>query len=168
MVTIRALTSADAQSFKNLRLQAIDNSPTSIWPTRGEVEAQSTSEITARIHTTPTQTVFGAFIDNTLVGITGVRREPLSQVSHKAIIWGVFVDPTQRGKGIAQDMLRVATEHALHAWGCLQLTLCVNAENTPAKRLYTSQGFVTFGVEPRAMQVGGRFYDEEYMVKKLR
>jgi RimJ/RimL family protein N-acetyltransferase len=44
---------------------------------------------------------------------------------------------------------------------------CVNAENVAAKRLYVSQGFQTFGLEPRAMQVNGRFYDEEHMCKPL-
>jgi hypothetical protein len=28
-------------------------------------------------------------------------------------------------------------------------------------------GFASFGVEPRAMRVGDRFYDEEHMVLRL-
>jgi ribosomal protein S18 acetylase RimI-like enzyme len=96
-----------------------------------------------------------------------VRREALVKVSHKAFIWGVFVDPAHRGKGIAQDLLNAAAGHAAQEWGCVQLTLCVNAENVAAKNLYTSLGFVVFGVEPRAIRVDGRFYDEEYMVKGL-
>jgi RimJ/RimL family protein N-acetyltransferase len=49
-----------------------------------------------------------------------------------------------------------------------QVRLCVNAENVAAKRLYAAIGFSTFGVEPRAMRVGGEFYDEEHMVLELR
>jgi hypothetical protein len=33
--------------------------------------------------------------------------------------------------------------------------------------LYRSLGFESFGVEPRAMRVGDRFYDEEHMVLRL-
>ncbi|MGE8367843.1 GNAT family N-acetyltransferase, partial [Cupriavidus sp.] len=61
-----------------------------------------------------------------------------------------------------------ATAHASKNWASAQLNLCVNAENTAAKQLYESLGFATFGIEPRAMVVDGRFYDEQHMVLKLR
>ena len=102
-----------------------------------------------------------------LVGITGVRREPLCQVNHKAPIWGVFVNPSSSGRGIAETLLSAATVHATEEWDTIQLMLCVNAENLPAKRLYASHGFQTFGLEPRAMKVGDRFYDEEHMCKQM-
>jgi RimJ/RimL family protein N-acetyltransferase len=167
MTTIRLLESHDAEHFRALRLQAIENSPTSIWPTRDEEQARSTEQIVARIRPTSTQAVFGAFLGDALIGITGVRREPLSQVDHKATIWGVFVEPAQRGKGIAQELLTAATIHASREWAVTQLMLSVNSENVAAKRLYSTHGFVAFGVEPYAMQVGGRFYDEEHMFKRL-
>lgn len=93
---------------------------------------------------------------------------PLRQVSHKATIWGVFVNPSYRGQGIAGTLLAAATTHASAEWNTIQLMLCVNAENVAAKNLYTSQGFEPFGLEPRAMQINGRFYDEEHMCKRLR
>jgi ribosomal protein S18 acetylase RimI-like enzyme len=165
MIAVRTLNAHDAEQFKALRLLAVDNSPTAIWPTRQEEMARSIEEVVGRIRSTPTQAVFGAFEGGVLVGITGVRREPLSQVSHKATIWGVFVNPSYRGQGIAQMLL--AATHASDEWNTIQLMLCVNAENLPAKRLYASQGFQVFGVEPRAMKVGDRFYDEEHMFKQL-
>ena len=167
MITTRLLESNDAECFKALRLRAVENSPTSFWPTRGEEQARSTEQTVARIQSTSTQAVFGAFLDDELVGITGVRRKPLSQVGHKATIWGVFVDPAQRGKGIAQVLLTEATAYAVGEWEITQLMLCVNSENAAAKKLYSTHGFVTFGVEPRAMQVDGRFYDEEHMFKRV-
>ncbi|MHA7682611.1 GNAT family N-acetyltransferase [Cupriavidus sp. PET2-C1] len=167
-VEIRLLTAADAAIFKAIRLLAIENAPTAIWPTRVEEEARSVSEVAGRIQSTPTQAVFGAFACDTLVGIAGVRRESLSQVSHKATIWGVFVAPNQRGKGVARDLLNTAMAHASKNWDSAQCNLCVNTENTAAKQLYESLGFAAFGIEPRAMKVDGRFYDEQHMVLKLR
>jgi RimJ/RimL family protein N-acetyltransferase len=125
--------------------------------------ARSTEEVAARIRSTPTQAVFGAFESEVLIGITGIRREPLCQVNHKATIWGVFVSPSYRGRRIAQALLSAATAHAAEEWDVIQLMLCVNAENLSAKRLYASCGFQTFGLELRAMKVGDRFYDEEHM-----
>jgi RimJ/RimL family protein N-acetyltransferase len=167
MVTVRLLDSDDAEQFKALRLLAIDNAPTAIWPTRQEELARLIEEIAIRIRSTPTQAAFGAFESEALIGITGVRREPLRQVNHKATIWGVFVNPSYRGRGIAPMLLSAATVHAAEQWDVVQLMLCVNAENLPAKRLYASHGFQTFGLEPRAMKVGDRFYDEEHMYKQL-
>jgi len=167
MITTRLLESNDAERFKALRLQAVENSPPSFWPTREEEQARTIEQTVARIQTTSTQAVFGAFVDDALVGIMGVRRESLSQLGHKATIWGVFVDPAQRGKGIAQVLLTETTAFAVREWGVTQLMLCVNSENTVAKKLYSTHGFITFGVEPRAMQVEGRFYDEEHMFKRL-
>lgn len=168
MITIRPLDDGDAACFKALRLRAIEHSPTSFLPTFDEENSRTLAEFAARIRTTHTQTVFGAFDADTLVGITGVRRAPLLQISHKATLWGVFVDPAFRGCGIAQALLAAAIAHAANAWQCVQVTLSVNAINGAAKCLYESQGFVRFGTEPRSLLMNGRFYDEEFMCKALK
>ncbi|PLZ00772.1 N-acetyltransferase [Burkholderia sp. WAC0059] len=168
MITIRPLDTSDAERYKTIRLLAVKTSPTSLWPTLEEVESLSIDEFADRLVSTETQAVFGAFALDTLVGITGVRRESLVQVRHQATIWGVFVDPEYRRNGIAQKLLNAATEHARQEWDCIQMKLYVNAENAAAKELYLSQGFVIVGMEPRALRVGDRFYDEERMHKVLR
>ncbi|RKT99896.1 N-acetyltransferase [Burkholderia sp. Nafp2/4-1b] len=167
MTTIRLLDAADAAQFQSVRLRAVDTSPTSFLPTRDEEAGVSVDEFATRIAPTHMQAVFGAFDGNTLVGITGVRRDARAKVAHKATIWGVFVDPAYRGHGIAQALLDHATAHASQAWQCTQLMLCVNEINGTAERLYASQGFVRFGTEPRSLFVDGRFYDEHHMVKTL-
>ncbi|MCY0386652.1 GNAT family N-acetyltransferase [Robbsia sp. Bb-Pol-6] len=166
--TVRILSALDADRYQRLRLRAIDDSPTAIWPTRDEQARRSIPDIVARIRPMPDQVVFGAFADDALVGVTGLARETLRQISHKASVWGVFVEPGHRGRGIAASLLRAATEHAAAEWRCLQLQLRVNSANIAAKKLYVAHGFTCFGTEPQAMQVDGRFYDEDHMVKHLR
>lgn len=167
MITVRPLNAADAESFKNLRLLATKTSPTAIWPTHEEEAKMSIRMVAERIAPTESITVYGAFSSDALVGIAGVRRGLLAKVCHKALIWGVFVDPSHRRKGIAQDLLKAANDHASRQWRAVQLMLCVNAENVAAKALYASQGFVRYGTEPRAMFVEGQYYDEEHMYKVL-
>jgi RimJ/RimL family protein N-acetyltransferase len=167
MIAIRPLNAADAARFKALRLLAVETSPTSFWPTPEEEAGRTVEEMAGRIRQTDTQVMYGAFEGDALVGIAGVRRKPPQKVRHKAVIWGVFVDPAHRRKGIAQDLITAASGHASQQWGCVQLMLCVNAENPGAKALYETLGFVTYGVEPRAMLVEGRYYDEELMCKAL-
>lgn len=165
-LTIRPLTTNDADAFKALRLEAISDSPTAIWPTHEEEAQRTPQEIEARLRVTKQQIIFGAFDGHSLVGIAGLRREPLERVEHKAALWGVFVDPTFRGAGIARALLAAVLEHAREVH-VLQIHLCVNSENPRAQGLYRSIGFETYGVEPCAMRVGNRYYDEEHMVLRL-
>ena len=160
---IRPLTAHDAAAFRRIRLQAISDSPSAVWPTYEEEAGRTVEEIEARIRKTDIQVVFGAFIDAELVGIAGLRREPLEQVKHKAVLWGVFISPDRRREGLARKLFSSVLSFAREE-GVLQIQLCVNAENDRARGLYRSLGFKPFGLEPRAMRIGDRYVDEEHMV----
>ena len=166
VLEIRPLASPDATAFKQIRLQAISNSPSAVWPTYEEEARRTDTETEARIQRTDTQIVFGAFIDSKLVGIAGLRREPLDQVKHKAVLWGLFISPERRREGLARKLFSSVLSFARDE-GVLQIQLCVNTENDRARSLYLSLGFKPFGVEPRAMRIGNRYFDEEHMVLRL-
>jgi RimJ/RimL family protein N-acetyltransferase len=163
---IRPLAAQDAAAFQALRLQAIADSPTAVWPTAGEEGALTIEEVAGRIAGTSGVTVFGAFAAGELVAIAGLRRETLAQVAHKALLWGVFVAPRYRGAGLARALVGTALAHARET-GILQVRLCVNTANQRARGLYAVLGFRSLGIEPRAMRLAGRFYDEEHMVLQL-
>jgi RimJ/RimL family protein N-acetyltransferase len=99
-LTIRPLSAPDAGAFRQIRLQAIADAPSAVWPTYEEEARRTVSENEARIQQTDKQVVFGAFVGTKLVGIAGLRREPLEQVKHKAVLWGVFVSPDVRARNL--------------------------------------------------------------------
>jgi ribosomal protein S18 acetylase RimI-like enzyme len=165
-LVICTLSREDWASFKALRLAAIESAPFALWPTYDEEAAQGAAEVQARIDPGPYQIVFGAFDGRNLVGIAGLRRDRLAQISHRATVWGVAVHPARRKEGIANRLLQRLVAHARES-GVLQLQLAVAVENRPAQALYRALGFSPYGVEPRAMRVGDRFYDEEHMVLRL-
>jgi L-amino acid N-acyltransferase YncA len=78
----------------------------------------------------------------------------------------VFVHPARRGGGVARLLLQALFDYARKA-GVRQIHLKVNVENPRAAALYHWMGFDVYGREPNAMQVGGRFYDEDLMVLRL-
>lgn len=166
VLEIRPLARSDANAFRQIRLQAISDSPSAVWPTYEEEARRTVEEIEARIQRTNTQVVFGAFIGLKLVGIAGLRREPLDQVRHKAVLWGVFISPDRRREGLARKLFSSVQSFAREE-GVRQIQLCVNAENDRARSLYRSLGFKPFGLEPRAMRVGDKYFDEEHMVLRL-
>lgn len=51
--------------------------------------------------------------------------------------------------------------------GVRQALLTVAEDNPAAQRLYESLGFVAYGREPAALQVGGRYLAETLMIRTL-
>uniref|UniRef100_A0A0S4XJW0 Acetyltransferase n=1 Tax=Ralstonia solanacearum TaxID=305 RepID=A0A0S4XJW0_RALSL len=92
-IVIRPLAEGDAAAFKALRLQAIQDAPSAVQPTHEEEAAHTLEDMRRRIRATGHEVVFGAFLGDALVGVTGLRRFVPVQAAHKAVLWGVFVDP---------------------------------------------------------------------------
>ncbi|PCE23219.1 GNAT family N-acetyltransferase [Paraburkholderia acidicola] len=165
-VVIKPLTIDDADAFKALRLHAIQDAPASFWPTYEEEARLAVDDVRNRIRPTENQVVFGAFSGTGLIGVTGLRRESLEKITHNATLWGVFVEPEWRRSGVARMLLEAAVTHARET-KVLQIRLFVHTENPRAQQLYRSVGFVSYGIEQRAIRVGDRFYDEEHMMLRL-
>lgn len=115
----------------------------------------------------PEQAVFGAFEGARLEGVVGVYRESRAKQRHKATIWGVYVTPRARRKGVARALLAAAIGHARGWSGVRQLHLSVAEVAETAKRLYEAAGFRVWGCEPRALQWQGKFVDDFHLVFDL-
>ena len=59
-------------------------------------------------------------------------------------------------------------QHGAKLAGIEQILLSVAATETAAIVLYRSLGFQLFGCKPRALRVGDRFIDEEYLVMRVK
>ncbi|MDO8033139.1 GNAT family N-acetyltransferase [Janthinobacterium sp. SUN128] len=167
-IVIRLLTPADTAAFCALRLRAILDSPSSFSSSREDELGRTPEEHVQRIAGGPLHRAFGAFDGERLVGFAGLRRESMRQLSHKALLWGVFVDVAQRGKGVARRLVNACIEQAETDPAVMQVHLSVNAENNAALGLYESLGFIAYGTEPRSMRVGDLFYDEHHLALLIR
>lgn len=85
---------------------------------------------------------------------------------HVRQIQGLVVAPEARGTGVARTLLRAGAEHA-RAAGARRLTLRVLGHNTPARRLYESEGFVVEGVLPEEFLLDGAYVDDVLMGRTL-
>ncbi|QNK69156.1 GNAT family N-acetyltransferase [Variovorax sp. PAMC26660] len=160
---IRRLTLQDVPSFRALRLSALRDEPTAFGASYEE-EAAFSPEVTAtRLAEHPDQGVFGAFDGATLLGIIALRRENMRKLRHKGMIFGMYVAPEARGKGIGRSLLSQALALAQSVPELLQVNLSVNASNVAAISLYESLGFETFGREPGAMKIDDVLHEELHM-----
>ena len=113
--------------------------------------------VRARIAALP---VVGA--DGLLVGVAGFYPLVGEKMAHRGHVWGVYVDVAHRRQGIAGRLMENVLAHARTT--VLQVHLAVVDGNQEALGLYRRLGFVSYGIEPRSLRVGGQFYDEHLMV----
>lgn len=111
--------------------------------------------------------VMGVFVDGQLVGMTGFFRRVEEKTRHRGVISGVYVKPDFRRQGIAHALMSAVISRAPSHAGLEQITLAVSSERPPAKALYASLGFTSCQLEPRALRVGDKYVDEEWMMLKI-
>lgn len=110
--------------------------------------------------------VWGAFVGDRCVAMAGLQRHTGANVAHKATLWGVYVSPTARGQAVGQGLLQAMIDHAGRV-GIEVLELGVGDFNVEARRLYGRMGFVSYGLELRALKLDGRYIDEVLMALHL-
>lgn len=160
---IRRLTPEDASAFRTLRLAALLDEPTAFGASYEEESALAPEVLASRLAQHSDRGVFGAFDGDMLVGLVALAREDKLKLRHKGMIFGIYVTPEARGKGISRKLLTQALALAESVPGLLQVNLSVNANKQAAISLYESLGFQTFGREPGAMKIGNSLYDELLM-----
>jgi ribosomal protein S18 acetylase RimI-like enzyme len=160
---VRLLDAPDAAAFHALRLRGLHECPSAFASSYEEEHETPLSVIAERLVVAPDHAVFGAFDGSELVGVVGLRREEARKLAHKALIWGMYVAPNARRRGVARVLLARALEHAA-SLGVRQVNLGVNATNAAAISLYEALGFSSFGVERGYMLIDGELHDEIHMV----
>jgi ribosomal protein S18 acetylase RimI-like enzyme len=166
---IRVLGENDALALRALRLQALRNAPDSFLSSYEAEAAESESVTAERLRRTADAKdsgVLGAFDDRALVGMLGMVRDTQRKASHRAHLWGMYVVPDARKRGIGRALLDAAIARS-RAAGVEQLHLTVSTNADPARRLYRHAGFVPIGTLREAMKDGERYVDEELMVLRL-
>lgn len=168
MVEIRQLTSQDAQGFFELRMSGLRLVPTAFGGSYEDEVVEGIGRIEAMItRQNVGNAIFGAFINDEIVGSIGIFQESGRKLAHKAIIWGMFVKPEKQKQGIGKKLVLVALDQAHQMNGIVTVNLSVESSNLSAKSLYESCGFETWGKEPQALKVNGKFYSEDHMIHYL-
>jgi ribosomal protein S18 acetylase RimI-like enzyme len=144
---IRQLNSADVEDVRSIRLEAFRLHPREFRICDREEYETPITQLQSRI----TQGyIIGSFLESSLVGIAGFSRYSQLKLSHKGLLWGMYVRPTHRRTGIASSLLFHIIKYAKSY--VEQINLSVVETNEGARRLYEQWGFLTYGVELNAVR----------------
>jgi ribosomal protein S18 acetylase RimI-like enzyme len=166
---IRILGEGDAAALRTLRLRSLRDEPDAFFSTYDAEAAEPESLTRDRLRQSygaRDAGVLGAFGDGALVGMLGILRGRHVKESHRVTLWGMYVAPEARNRGVAGALLDAAIAR-LRAARLEQAHLAVSATAHAARRLYERKGFVVVGTLKGAMKDGERYIDEDLMVLHL-
>src|SRR5688500_18215835 len=109
---LRLLGPADAQAFQQIRLDALRDTPSAFSSSYEEERDTPLVAVAEQLTPAAERFVIGAFESGRLVGIAGLHREEQAKLSHKAVLWGVYVAPEARERGTGRKLLARAIEQA--------------------------------------------------------
>jgi GNAT superfamily N-acetyltransferase len=167
VIDVKQLGLGDLDGLVALRRQALENHPHAFGAAPEEDRLLTGEGSEAVIGRVGQSAIFGAFENLALVGMAGLARASGVKRNHKAIVWGMYVIPAARGKGVGRRLLETVVAEARGWRDVRQLHLSVTDVAAEARRLYESAGFVEWGREPRSIQSGGRFTDEAHLALLL-
>jgi GNAT superfamily N-acetyltransferase len=108
-IRLRRLTVEDAALYRELRLEALTNSPDAFSSTIDIERDRPLDRFAARL---TENFVLGAFDGERPVGIAGFYVQPGPKHAHKGMLWGMYVRPETRGAGIGRVLLEAIIAHA--------------------------------------------------------
>jgi ribosomal protein S18 acetylase RimI-like enzyme len=184
-IVVRRLGMDDAAAWWALRLRGLRDHP-GAFGSDYELEKERLPEDVRRLfaerNSSPEAVVLGAFDAGgaeagagvaasvgagVLVGCVGCARDQGPKERHRSLIWGMYVAPEARGRGVGRALVEEAVAMARRWPGVEVVRLTVAAANETARALYRACGFIAWGREPRVLKLPDRYVDEEHMVLAL-
>ena len=163
---IRALRDQDAEAYTELRRAALLEFPLSFASSPADDFASSPEAVREQLRRAPESIIVGAFRPE-LVGAVGLHRDRHVKASHKVHLWGMYVAPAHRRRGIGCALLEAVLDCARALQGVSWVHLSASSAAPEALRLYERAGFLRWGTEPEALRHAGQVAVEHHMALRL-
>lgn len=145
-ISIRPVQPDDGPRFREIRLEAIADSPAAFGSSLEEIKARPNEYWSNRVASAAAgadNVLFAAEAFSSWVGIAGAYTEGKTGNTNPQLI-AMWVHPAVRRKGIARRLVKRVVDWARQQ-GASQVALWVTEGNASARSLYNSCGFVESG-----------------------
>ncbi|MEM7656355.1 MAG: GNAT family N-acetyltransferase [Bacteroidota bacterium] len=100
-------------------------------------------------------------------GMVGFLRQSGLKRQHLGWIWGMYVSPQQRSKGVGRALMNECLLRAKPLQGIERILLSVTDHSPAALALYLSLGFEEYAREPDALRWQGTSMTEIFLAMEL-
>ncbi|HLM61832.1 MAG TPA: GNAT family protein [Pyrinomonadaceae bacterium] len=165
-ITIRQLTEDDWFEFSRIRLKSLLTDP-KVFGSNYEKESQMTeAEWRSRLQAKD-NAIFLIYKDETPIGITCVSVDREDATQKTALLWGSWLAPDFRGKGLSELMYRTRIHWAKRQPTVEKIIVSHRASNTSSKYANQKHGFIaTRKIEK--VWTDGRTEDEIFYELKIK
>jgi ribosomal protein S18 acetylase RimI-like enzyme len=160
--SIRRLEPVEAPLYRELRLEALRLHPYAYGSTFEFESAEPLDFFERRLGTS--EVLLGS-IDGTAMGTARLSIPSFVTEHHKGMLTGMYVRAAAQGSGLASALVEAVVERARGR--VILVELSVVTTNERALRLYRRHGFEIYGVDPCALKIGDRYFDEYQLTRFL-
>ncbi|HEX6095329.1 MAG TPA: GNAT family N-acetyltransferase [Thermoanaerobaculia bacterium] len=165
---IRALGDEDIDAYIALRQRALREHPLAFSSSADTDFVSTPDSLRPQLARAPDWMIFGAFESDTFAGAVGIYRGRHAKTAHRMQLWGMYVAPEHRGRGLGAQLLDAAIAHARARGDVAWIDLGVTTAAGAARRLYERAGFITWGTQHDVLRCEGHVADEHHMALRIR
>lgn len=165
---IRPLVEDDIEAYTALRRRSLLESPLHFGASPEDDTSAAPAALRDSMRRAPDWMLFGAFEDGALAGAVGLVRGRHAKSAHRLLLWGMYVDPAFRGRGLGRALLEACIAQARSIETVSWIDLSVTTAAGAARRLYERAGFRAWGTERDALRHEGVTVDQHHLTLDLR
>ena len=140
-ISVRQLTEADWRIFSEIRLKALLSDPAAFGSNYALESKFSEAEWRRRLRGDDSA-VFMIFDDETPIGITGVAVDRDDPAKKTAFLWGSWLEPEFRRRGLSNLLYKTRIDWAKNHPGIERIVVSHRASNAASKHANQKHGFV--------------------------
>lgn len=161
-VVISQLSLGEWQKYRDIRLLALRSDPYAFGASYEEEINLSEVDWCNRINA-----MWFAVIDQEPVGLIGLLRKEHRASKHCGYIFGLWVKPAFRDRGIAKNLIKKLQDLA-PSLGLRKISLLVSRTQPAARNLYEKMGFEEIGLLKENLLKNGQYFDQYLMEWQVR
>jgi RimJ/RimL family protein N-acetyltransferase len=139
-IQIRPFKPEEWDAYKTIRLKALDTDPRSFGESLSEAKAKPDDHYKERV-SNPNGALFGIFHNADLIGVTGIVVDKDDPSGATAKLWGSWLEPSWRGKGLSRKMYEARINWAKAQPGVKRVIVSHRKSNNISKKANQRWGF---------------------------